>query len=324
MKISIVITSINSIDSRLLSYFDIYNESNIIWVGDTKTKKLNESDKRVIDYDINKQTLEEPNLSSKLPYSHYSRKNLGYVLALKSGVEFVLDTDDDNFPYDEYKKFPLFEGGYEIISSQEWVNIYKYFTKSYIWPRGLPHSEIATEGKKNNKRNVKIGLWQGLADISPDVDAIYRLAGLPDVNFDDTGPYGVQKGTWTPFNSQNTLWPINNIALAYIPSTVSFRYCDILRSIVAQKALWNSGEIVGFSKASVYQLRNEHNLLHDLSDEISMYESINLAKTIVNDIDESNHRKFLIKVYKRFYEAGISKKEEIEILTAYLDALNAE
>ena len=38
-------------------------------------------------------------LAPLLPVRHYSRKNIGYLLAAQAGVEVLIETDDDNFPH---------------------------------------------------------------------------------------------------------------------------------------------------------------------------------------------------------------------------------
>ena len=61
--------------------------------------------------------------------------------------------------------------------------------KKKIWPRGFPLEKINESGKKslNYKKSLvknKIGIWQGLADNDPDVDAIYRLIDNSPCFFD--------------------------------------------------------------------------------------------------------------------------------------------
>ena len=36
-----------------------------------------------------------------IPYRHYCRKNLGYLYAIRHGAQVILETDDDNFPYED-------------------------------------------------------------------------------------------------------------------------------------------------------------------------------------------------------------------------------
>ena len=37
-------------------------------------------------------------IANLLPKNHYTRKNLGYLYAIKNGADAIIDTDDDNFP----------------------------------------------------------------------------------------------------------------------------------------------------------------------------------------------------------------------------------
>ncbi|WP_109313748.1 hypothetical protein [Ruegeria sp. AU67] len=39
-------------------------------------------------------------LSDALPFDHYCRKMIGYLLAARNGAEMIVDTDDDNLPKD--------------------------------------------------------------------------------------------------------------------------------------------------------------------------------------------------------------------------------
>src|SRR6187402_2636110 len=36
------------------------------------------------------------------PLSHYARKNIGYLEAIKAGADLIYDTDDDNIPNKEW------------------------------------------------------------------------------------------------------------------------------------------------------------------------------------------------------------------------------
>ena len=67
----------------------------LIVVADKKSPKeyLQEDS---IYFDLNSQKLSQFELKNNIPFNHYSRKNLGYLLALKMGAEFIYDTDDDN------------------------------------------------------------------------------------------------------------------------------------------------------------------------------------------------------------------------------------
>ena len=67
-------------------------------------------------------------LGNILPYDHYCRKMIGYLLAANSGAEVIIDTDDDNLPKPGWG-FPQFVGDFQSIApNQDFVNIYQWYT----------------------------------------------------------------------------------------------------------------------------------------------------------------------------------------------------
>ena len=70
-------------------------------------------------------------ISESIPHNHYARKNLGYLAALDSGSDWIVETDDDNFPLDNFFSPP--EGtlrARKIQSDATWINAYSYFSPS--------------------------------------------------------------------------------------------------------------------------------------------------------------------------------------------------
>jgi hypothetical protein len=114
-------------------------------------------------------------------------------------------------------------------------------------------------------------IQQGLADENTDVDAVFRLTADLPILFDAAPSVRLAAGCWCPFNSQNTTFFPEAFPLLYLPSHCTFRMTDIWRSFVAQRCLWSMGSTLLFSKATVFQERNEHNLLRDFEDEIPGY-----------------------------------------------------
>jgi hypothetical protein len=119
-----------------------------------------------------------PEFASQLPVDSYTRKNIGYLAAMKAGATIIVDTDDDNAPLPQFwDNFDVNIRG-DIISGSGWVNVYRYFTDSLIWPRGFPLTEISRKEAfppRSRSGEFHCPVQQGLADDNPDVDAIYRL-----------------------------------------------------------------------------------------------------------------------------------------------------
>ena len=208
-----------------------------------------------------------------IPYRHYSRKNLGYLYAIASGAEYILEIDDDNIPYSNFAKRLSRTVRGRHVKFDGWVNVYKYFSDAIIWPRGLPLDELASVGAVQAvATDCLCTIQQFLADQDPDVDAIYRLIFKDPVVFDPSAPPVIlSKNTWAPFNSQNTLFFSEAFPLLYLPCHVSFRMTDIWRSFVAQSALWAHGYEVAFHTSTVKQIRNPHNLMEDFQQEVVGY-----------------------------------------------------
>ncbi|RCN47517.1 hypothetical protein ANCCAN_06414 [Ancylostoma caninum] len=118
---------------------------------------------------------------------------------------------------------------------------------------------------------------QGLVHKDPDVDAIYRLlhadkeTGLNERFNEFTSPIVLNPGTYSPWNSQNTLFHRNAFFTLFLPVSVAFRVTDIWRSYFAQKLLHLVGERVGFYPVNAIQFRNAHDYLADFEQEIDVY-----------------------------------------------------
>jgi hypothetical protein len=251
-------------------------------VGDRKTPHWHMDGMDFLSVD--RQRAEFGRLADLIPYNHYCRKNLGYLWAIRHGAECILETDDDNIPYESFGKDIGETRALQFVGGARWVNIYKYFTPHHIWPRGLPLDEIASVGSLEKETTAaRFPVQQYLADLDPDVDAVYRLVLNKEVTFEQRAGIGIRPGCWVPLNSQNTTFFPSAFPLLYLPCHVSFRMTDIWRSFVLQRVLWLHGEQVAFMPATVKQVRNEHNLMRDFDDEVVGYQN---NKRIADRLDE--------------------------------------
>jgi STELLO glycosyltransferase-like protein len=261
-------------------------------------------------------------LASEIPFNHYSRKMFGYLRAMHAGADFIIDADDDITPKADWS-FPPTDGEYDTISSKGFINVYQYFTGERIWPRGLPlHEMIKTPGLNvaRIRKPVNVGIWQGLSDRQPDVDAIFRSFSRKDYYFDNADPLVLDSSALSPFNSQNTSFRKAVFPLLYLPATVSFRFTDILRSYIAQPILWSHGFSLGFVKANTIQNRNPHDLLSDFISEIPMYLNAEKIPPIVQSIisDKKSIGDNLFNAYQELVREKITGEKELEILEAWL------
>jgi len=333
-KTAFIITSIAGQDSPvLLEYSRECAEQNIpfIVIGDTKSP-----DNFHIDgcdfWSIKRQMLLPFKLAPLVPTRHYARKNLGYLLALKNGADTIFETDDDNLPLDGFWNFTHRARNvlaYDI-KDQGWINIYHHFSKDLIWPRGLPLEELqkkAADLKEFNLTEVDCPIQQGLADKNPDVDAVYRLTYPLPVEFTKDLNVALGQNAWSPFNSQNTFWFKEAMPLMYLPSYCSFRMTDIWRSFIAQRIAWVNNWSVLYHEPTVWQDRNDHNLLKDFEDEIPGYLNNNKIASALMDLDLRVGEEYLCDNLIACYDVMIKNNwvggEEAALVRAWAEDISA-
>jgi hypothetical protein len=252
-----------------------HKDYDVIIVGDIKTSNVYHNSNCIF-LDVEKQKELFPELAQSLPYNHYCRKNLGYLYAIKNNYNIIYETDDDNLIYDNFDSVLNNMNNNNIIKdiNNDWINIFKYFTNNKkCWPRGYPLSKINnTIQFKSTNSELPISIIQGLVDNDPDVDSIYRLSNNDTINWNTNRIVKVSNENMCIFNTQNTFWINKELFIAmFIPCTVSFRYCDILRSIICNSLLYYSNNILSYISPNVIQERNDHNLITDFKSEYSMF-----------------------------------------------------
>jgi len=244
-----------------------------------------------------------PALDRILPYRSIQRRNLGYLLAYLGGADVIVSVDDDNF---------LLQKGYLsahglvgekarigcVGSNDGWFNVCSLLETEpprRFYHRGYPISKRwssakITRSERKGKVVVNAGLWLG----DPDVDTITRVEEPFQVKrFRFGRPYvGLAKGTFSPFNSQNTAYARELLPFLYLiiaggalkgfkSDFVNFRYDDIWMSYFAKLAIDRMEDIVTFGQPLVRQKRNPHDFLTDMDRElIPMFLTETLAELL--------------------------------------------
>lgn len=327
MSKSLIITSIANDKHPILNSFAVECKKRnleFIVIGDTKSP----TDFQLEGCDfwgIDRQSTLPFDLAKITPTKHYSRKNLGYLLAIQNGATELVETDDDNIPRDEFWTDKQREVKSHAFENAGWVNVYHYFTKHKIWPRGFPLEELQNKQIELNSLkydSVNCPIQQGLADENPDVDAVYRLTYPLPIDFEIKARLALGKNAWSPFNSQNTHWFKEAFALMYLPSYCSFRMTDIWRSYVAQRISWECGWSILYHEPTVWQQRNEHNLMKDFEDEIPGYtNNFNICKELQSlqlKAGQTNIYENLIICYQKLIDINVIGKEEMTLLLAWI------
>ena len=207
-----------------------------------------------------------------------------------------------------------------------WCNVYRYFSDLQIWPRGLPLNQISRAVPPlPGSSAIDCPIQQGLADVNPDVDAIYRLILPLPVSFGQRPPVALGPGVWCPFNSQNTTFFKDAFPLLYLPYHCSFRMTDIWRSFIAQRLAWEAGWRILFHSSTVYQERNEHDLMRDFAEEVPGYLN---NERICKSLEDAEFRSGVdalpdnvIRAYELMIKLEVVGAEERELVSAWIDDL---
>lgn len=264
-----------------------------------------------------------------LPLNHYVRKNVGYLALISRKAGCIYETDDDNAPTSGWqpRQQTVKARG---ISGPKWFNVFRHFSDERIWPRGFPLNEIAASHRRPIRvrapwANVDSPIQQGLVDLHPDVDAIWRLVMEKPFHFRDADSVALLPGVWCPFNSQTTWWFPRAYPLLYLPSFCTFRMTDIWRSFVAQRCLWAMNSVVTFHAAEVIQRRNVHNLLKDFQDEVPGYLTNEKICRTLEDLKlqagPEAVAENLVRCYEALVGAGVFPKKELRLVRAWLKDL---
>jgi len=300
------------------------NQLSFIVVGDVQTPAGFHA-KGCNYYSVERQREAGLEYASVCPLRHYARKNIGYLLAMQAGAENIVESDDDNLPLPNFWTERPRSLRCRKTPDAGWTNVYSHFATGLIWPRGLPLDTVhapATPYDEMPSADVDCPIQQGLADENPDVDAIYRLLLPLPLRFRTDRQIAYGPGSWSPFNSQNTTWWPDAYPLMYLPAQCTMRATDIWRSLVAQRVAWSNGWSILFHEPSVYQERNEHDLMRDFRDEVPVYLRNRDIASILSNLDlppgVAQIPGNMVLCYEALVRASILPDTELPLLKAWL------
>lgn len=270
MRKIIVTTTINKPTEALIKYSEM-SDWELLVVGDQKTPHdPYKFDLKCHYLHPDDQARDLPKLSELLGWNTIQRRNLGFICAYHLGADIIATVDDDNIPYENWGQDLLVGTVTEVDCYESANGVFDPLSVTNhkeLWHRGYPIQLLPTKndvkyvGKKKRRVMVQADLWDG----DPDVDALCRLSMFPHVKFNIDKPYGGME--ISPFNSQNTF--IDREALPfYFMFPFVGRMDDIWGAYMLQQYFPRS---VIYNKASVYQDRNDHDVITDLQNELMGY-----------------------------------------------------
>ncbi len=293
MKKVIVCTTINP-PTEAIEKFSQKKDWELFIVGDLKTPKdaYQNSGLNLRYLSPEMQEKKYPEYSNILGWNCSTRRNLGIIEACNQGAELIALVDDDNIPAENWGKdiyinqeieVDLFENKEDIVVDPVYISsYYDHITKTShsidnpapncIWHRGFPLDKITNRYKTEYRGKVKVtplvqaNLWNG----DPDIDAILRLQHNHEIEFKSTNYFTTSN--ISPFNSQNTILH-RSVASYYKLLPGVGRVEDIWGAYLMQLKLKDKmkSPYIIYGPATVYQKRNEHNLLKDFNEEIFGY-----------------------------------------------------
>jgi hypothetical protein len=289
--------------SKAMLEFVKKDDWNIIIVGDKKTPheayfKLRKEHSNVKYLSPDLQGDKYKTLSDSIGWNCIQRRSIGFVEAYLDGAEIVASVDDDNIPYDRWGKNCKVGQTIDVLSYTCVNGVFDPLSATNhpeLWHRGYPLTLKTTRDDLiykmvSKKVLIQADLWDG----DPDIDAMTRIVRSPSCYLKyEHGNEFIGTENIAPFNSQNTFIHWSCLKYYSILPHVG-RADDIWAAYILQHHVPNS---LIFGLPSVYQDRNNQDLLKNLEDEIFSYRN---TPKLLNDLP--NYMNYLPDATKRFVE----------------------
>jgi glycosyltransferase involved in cell wall biosynthesis len=225
-------------------------------------------------------------LSGFIPYNSDNRRNIGYLMALERGSDFVISIDDDNYcrpGEDFFAEHAVVcterTEGVCVDTPERFFNICDLMEidRPAVYPRGYPyrhrHGPVnVTRTQDAGPVRINAGLWLN----EPDLDAMTWLVAGP---VRATGFKGesvlLGDNAWTPINTQNTALH-RDVVAAYYFARMGYplagmsidRYGDILSGYFAQACVRHMRHRIRVGTPLADHRRNTHNYMKDATHEM--------------------------------------------------------
>ena len=274
MKNKVIVTTTINPPTEATLKFSKMTDWHLVVVGDTKTPHADYKNLTNTTY-LSPEDQEKLNkkLSDAIGWKSIRRRNMGYLQAYNMGAEIMATVDDYNIPLEGWGKKLIVgnELACKIYNSTN--NVFDPLSVTEhkeLWHRGYPLQLVPEKNDNISVENGKVqclvqaDLWNG----DPDIDAVCRLTKAPNIKFKKLEPFSVS--CFSPFNSQNTF-----IHRSLIPHYMVIphigRMDDIWGAYELERKFLTNGPFVVYNNASVYQDRNEHDLIVDMEEEMIGY-----------------------------------------------------
>lgn len=240
------------------------------------------------DFEAQESFLRKVGLSPELvPYNSDNRRNVGYLMALRDGNDFMISIDDDNYcdaHYDCFEEHAVVCGQScetDVVESDSgWFNICELLETEpahNFYARGFPYfarhrTPRVRWGWEQETVRVNAGLWLS----EPDMDGISWLVSPVCVSRFKGQSLVLNHRTWSPINTQNTALARDVIPSYYfvrmgypLGGVPIDRYGDIFSGYFSQACVRHLGHSVRVGSPAAVHRRNSHNYLRDAANEMA-------------------------------------------------------
>ena len=276
----IVSTTINPVTEAINKY-DSFDDWTLVVAGDLKTPKDYKL-KNGIYLDPSSQDKLDEELSNLIGWNCIQRRNIALLYAMRAGATEIALIDDDNIPLENWGKSLLVGKTLEVNNFQCEQLAFDPIGaagEQSLWHRGFPLELLRSRDYSISKKeilrpSIQANFWNG----DPDIDAICRLEHLPNVVFDPS-KFPFSSNALSPFNSQNTI-----ISREIVGDYFLFPFIGRMDDIWASYYVESKGYKVVYHEPTVFQSRNEHNLIDDMKKEYIGYENnLSMIKDLIHD-----------------------------------------
>lgn len=118
-------------------------------------------------------------LTQILGERHYARKNLAYLEAISMGATCLYETDDDIEPNEKWGLRSLSVTA-ERVEAAGWANVYRLFTETIAWPRGLPLDVIHNPISRSAPSSCRVERSEAQDSLSIVPGLRFAASGSPD------------------------------------------------------------------------------------------------------------------------------------------------
>ena len=225
-----------------------------------------------------------PNL---VPYNSDNRRNVGYLMAVEDGADFLISIDDDNYCpakedfFAEHSVVCREPQRYDVVESASgWFNLCDLLRldQTYqVYPRGFPYFALPRESELSIRpQDATVRINAGMWLQEPDLDGITWLAAPIRARFFKGKSIVLGESTWSPVNTQNTALHRDVIPSYYfLPMGHSLsglkieRYGDIFSGYFSQACAKHMGHSIRAGSPVADHRRNAHRYLFDATQELA-------------------------------------------------------